>query len=223
MVHEAKRADPIVLVQDYHFALLPACSATNCRTRPSSRSGISHGRILRSSESARGRRRSSSDCSAAQSRLPHAISLQQFPRYGRPFHGGADRPRAFVHRLRRSGKLRPALSDLHRVAAGGHEGSEAGARVSRRRCGSGSVSREDVRLGIGVERFDYTKGILDRLRAVDAFLSSRPQWRSRFIFLQIAAPTRANSQPTVRCKPKPPNWPATSMPAMAAKPTSRFP
>jgi trehalose 6-phosphate synthase len=48
-----------------------------------------------------------------------------------------------------------------------------------------------MRIGVGVERFDYTKGIIDRLRAVDAFLSSYPEWIGRFVFCQVAAPTRA--------------------------------
>ena len=50
---------------------------------------------------------------------------------------------------------------------------------------------EHVRLGVGIERFDYTKGILDRLRAVDAFLDSHPEWKNKFVFLQVAAPTRS--------------------------------
>jgi trehalose 6-phosphate synthase len=45
-------------------------------------------------------------------------------------------------------------------------------------------------MGVGIERFDYTKGILDRLRAVDAFLSRYPEWVGRFVFFQVAAPTR---------------------------------
>ena len=56
----------------------------------------------------------------------------------------------------------------------------------RRRLGLG----DDVRLGVGIERFDYTKGILDRLRAVEAFLTSHPEWKNRFVFVQVAAPTR---------------------------------
>jgi trehalose 6-phosphate synthase len=50
---------------------------------------------------------------------------------------------------------------------------------------------ESTRIGVGVERFDYTKGIIDRLRAVDAFLSRNPEWVGRFVFCQVAAPTRA--------------------------------
>jgi len=50
---------------------------------------------------------------------------------------------------------------------------------------------EHVRLGVGIERFDYTKGILDRLRAIDAFLCDHPEWKSKLVFMQVAAPTRS--------------------------------
>src|SRR5688572_19985498 len=46
-------------------------------------------------------------------------------------------------------------------------------------------------IGIGVDRFDYTKGIEERLRAVERLLDQRPEWVGRFTFIQIAAPTRA--------------------------------
>jgi trehalose 6-phosphate synthase len=50
---------------------------------------------------------------------------------------------------------------------------------------------ENVHLGVGIERFDYTKGILDRMRAVDWFLTNHPEWKARFVFVQVAAPTRS--------------------------------
>jgi trehalose 6-phosphate synthase len=50
---------------------------------------------------------------------------------------------------------------------------------------------DDVKLAVGIERFDYTKGIIDRLQAVDRFLVAHPEWKGRFVFLQIAAPTRS--------------------------------
>ena len=50
---------------------------------------------------------------------------------------------------------------------------------------------DSVRLGVGIERFDYTKGILDRLHAVDAFLTRYPEWIGHFVFFQVAAPTRS--------------------------------
>jgi len=46
-------------------------------------------------------------------------------------------------------------------------------------------------IGVGVDRFDYTKGIEERLRAVERLLDQQPTWVGRFTFIQIAAPTRA--------------------------------
>jgi trehalose-6-phosphate synthase len=48
----------------------------------------------------------------------------------------------------------------------------------------------DHAIGIGVERLDYTKGILERFRAVQRLLELEPQWIGRFTFVQIAAPSR---------------------------------
>jgi trehalose-6-phosphate synthase len=49
----------------------------------------------------------------------------------------------------------------------------------------------DLKLGIGVDRLDYTKGILERFRAVERFLETSPEWIGRYSFIQIAAPSRA--------------------------------
>ncbi|MBP6250445.1 MAG: trehalose-6-phosphate synthase [Leptothrix sp. (in: Bacteria)] len=49
----------------------------------------------------------------------------------------------------------------------------------------------DVCLAVGVDRFDYTKGILERLNAVDRLLEKHPQWLGRFVMVQVAAPTRS--------------------------------
>lgn len=45
-------------------------------------------------------------------------------------------------------------------------------------------------IGIGVDRIDYTKGILERLWALDKFLQQNPKYRNRFTFIQIGAPSR---------------------------------
>lgn len=47
------------------------------------------------------------------------------------------------------------------------------------------------KLGIGVDRLDYTKGILERFRAIERLLELNPDWIGRFTFVQIAAPTRS--------------------------------
>jgi trehalose 6-phosphate synthase len=48
----------------------------------------------------------------------------------------------------------------------------------------------DALLGVGVDRLDYTKGIEERLGAVDALLERHPELRGRFTFVQLAAPSR---------------------------------
>lgn len=55
----------------------------------------------------------------------------------------------------------------------------------------------ETRLLVGVERFDFTKGIPDRFRAVEILLERHPEWRERFVLLQVAAPTRSKL-PTYR-------------------------
>jgi trehalose 6-phosphate synthase len=49
----------------------------------------------------------------------------------------------------------------------------------------------DARIMVGIERFDYTKGILDRIRAVDGLLERDPSWIGRLVLVQAAAPTRS--------------------------------
>lgn len=45
-------------------------------------------------------------------------------------------------------------------------------------------------LGVGIERSDYTKGIPDRLWAIDRFLEMCPEYRGKLVFLQVAVPSR---------------------------------
>jgi trehalose 6-phosphate synthase len=47
-------------------------------------------------------------------------------------------------------------------------------------------------IGIGVDRLDYTKGIEERFHAVERLLELHPEWVGKFTFVQIAAPTRAS-------------------------------
>ncbi|MDO9015280.1 MAG: trehalose-6-phosphate synthase [Deltaproteobacteria bacterium] len=48
----------------------------------------------------------------------------------------------------------------------------------------------DALLGVGIDRLDYTKGIEERLAAVDTLLERHPELRGRFTFIQLAAPSR---------------------------------
>jgi trehalose 6-phosphate synthase len=57
---------------------------------------------------------------------------------------------------------------------------------------------KDRPLLVGVERVDYTKGIPDRFRAVDRLLTRHPEFKGRFCFVQVGAPSRTHI-PTYRC------------------------
>jgi trehalose 6-phosphate synthase len=47
-------------------------------------------------------------------------------------------------------------------------------------------------LGVGVDRVDYTKGILERFAAIERFLEKYPVYRGQFTFLQVGAPSRTH-------------------------------
>lgn len=47
-----------------------------------------------------------------------------------------------------------------------------------------------TRLGVGVDRVDYTKGILERFRGLERFFEKYPAYLGQFTFVQIGAPSR---------------------------------
>jgi trehalose-6-phosphate synthase len=47
-------------------------------------------------------------------------------------------------------------------------------------------------LGVGVDRVDYTKGILERFRALERFFELNPVYQQRLTFVQIGAPSRTD-------------------------------
>ena len=49
----------------------------------------------------------------------------------------------------------------------------------------------EVAIGLGVERWDFTKGIIERFHALEALLVKNPRHRGRISLLQVAAPSRA--------------------------------
>ena len=48
------------------------------------------------------------------------------------------------------------------------------------------------RLGIGVERIDYTKGLLERFLAIERFFEKYPRWQGEFTFVELGAPSRTH-------------------------------
>jgi trehalose 6-phosphate synthase len=49
---------------------------------------------------------------------------------------------------------------------------------------------DDVQLGIGIDRLDYTKGIHEKFMAIERLLETHRDMRERFAFVQIAEPSR---------------------------------
>jgi trehalose 6-phosphate synthase len=47
-------------------------------------------------------------------------------------------------------------------------------------------------LGVGVDRVDYTKGILERFLAIERLLENHPTYQGKFTFVQIGAPSRTH-------------------------------
>ena len=65
----------------------------------------------------------------------------------------------------------------------------------------GSSARQEVMkrlgtdarwLGVGVDRIDYTKGISERFRAIERFLEKYPDHRGKLVFAELAAPSRTS-------------------------------
>jgi trehalose 6-phosphate synthase len=65
---------------------------------------------------------------------------------------------------------------------------ETAARIARL---CGRYGLEGQKIGIGVDRLDYSKGILERLDALRFLFRDNPDLKGRFTFIQIAVPTRS--------------------------------
>jgi trehalose-6-phosphate synthase len=54
------------------------------------------------------------------------------------------------------------------------------------------LGSEILFLGVGVDRIDYTKGIVERFRGIECFLEKYPHYREQFTFVQFGAPSRTS-------------------------------
>jgi trehalose 6-phosphate synthase len=190
VAEEATCENPIVLVQDYHFALLPRMIRKRLPKAtivtfwhipwPNSETfGICPWRneildgLLGSSIVGFHTR---SHCSNFLDAVDRFIESR------------IDHENSSVTRLGRETLIRPYPISIEwppRALATQAPVAECRATV-RQRYGLAS----DVRIVVGVERFDYTKGILDRMHAIDDLLTEKPEWRGKVVLIQAAAPTR---------------------------------
>ena len=199
VVAEARTDDPVVLVQDYHFALVPRMvrealpkatiitfwhipwpnpeSFGICPWREEILEGLLGSTILGFHTPFHCKNFLETVDRYLETRIEHEAStisyggeltqVESYPisiAWPDPPDSGAD------------GVIDPALT-------------VPGCRRSiRAECGLPA----DQLIAIGVDRLDYTKGIVERLEAVERMLQTHPEMAGRFTLVQIAAPSRSS-------------------------------
>jgi trehalose 6-phosphate synthase len=86
--------------------------------------------------------------------------------------------------------LGAALPDLDRVAAALARPKLLPHRNAVASCSALGSGRR-TKLGVGIDRLDYTKGILERFHAVERALDRYPDLRGVLCFAQLSAPSRS--------------------------------
>ncbi len=187
VLEEIHGAPAVVLVQDYHFALLPRIVKTE---RPDAI--ISHFWHIpwphREAFQICPWQHEILDGLLGSDLLGFHVQLHCnnfIDTVDRLIESRADYEQFSVTRAGHETKVRPFPISIDMEAAA-NGGSRTDAAEIRRALGVGA----DQLLAIGVDRIDYTKGIPQRLRAVDRLLETRPEWRHRFVFVQLGAPSR---------------------------------
>jgi alpha,alpha-trehalose-phosphate synthase [UDP-forming] len=193
VVEEARSDDPIVLVQDYHFALVPAMvreklpaatiltfwhipwpnpeSFGICPWRRELLEGLLGSTIVGFHTRFHGKNFLETVDRYLEARIEHEHSTVSFRD-----------DETFVE----SYPISIAWPTPQAEAA------RAPVEVCRQRVFERLGLPAAHRLAIGVDRFDYTKGILERLHAVERLLEKHTEWIGRFSFVQVAAPTRSS-------------------------------
>ncbi|MFO1132172.1 MAG: trehalose-6-phosphate synthase [Hyphomicrobiales bacterium] len=188
---EARTSDPVVLVQDYHFALAPHM----IRKLLPSATIITFWHIPWPNAETFG------ICPWKEEILDGMLGSSIigfhtqfhcnnfFETVDRFIESRIDRENAAVTLGGHETRIRPYPISIEwpPAAMAGQMDVSACSRAVRARFGLA----EDARVAVGIERFDYTKGILDRMRSIDLLLTHYPEWKGRFTFLQVAAPTRS--------------------------------
>ncbi|MFO1173370.1 MAG: trehalose-6-phosphate synthase [Hyphomicrobiaceae bacterium] len=191
VVNEANRDNPVVLVQDYHFALLPRMirerlpNATIitfwhipwpnaetfgiCPWRDEIIDGLLGSTIL-----------------GFHTQFHCNNFLEAADRF---MESRIDRELSSVSYQGQETLIRPYPISIEWPPAA--LASQAPVEACRTAVGARLGLSADVRIAVGIERFDYTKGILDRIRAIDDLLIRHPEWKGKLVFIQAAAPSRS--------------------------------
>ncbi|MGY4828714.1 alpha,alpha-trehalose-phosphate synthase (UDP-forming) [Sphaerotilaceae bacterium SBD11-9] len=193
VVAEARGEDPIVLVQDYHFALLPAMV----------RAKLPRATIITFWHIPWPNPESFSICPWRQELLQGMLGSNILGFHTR-FHC-----KNFIETVDRNLEARiehehstisyqadETLIESYPISIAWPSLEETvsvpPAAVCRARVYARMGFHPKLKLAIGVDRFDYTKGILERLHAVESLLIKHPECIGQFAFVQVAAPTRSS-------------------------------
>jgi trehalose 6-phosphate synthase len=191
VIREARRPDPVILIQDYHLALLPRL----IRQRKAAATITLFWHIPWPSAETFG------VCQWKDEIVRHLLDADVVGFHTRQY---------CLNFLATAEQLLECRVDYERmtVTTEGHvcrvsaypisiewpppqlEGLPSVA-VSRGRIRRRYGIAAGVHLGVGVERWDFTKGILERFHALEVLLLRRPDLRGRVALLQVAAPSRA--------------------------------
>ena len=191
VVAEARSEDPVILVQDYHFALLPAMvrkrlpratiltfwhipwpnpeSFGICPWRSEILEGMLGSTILGFHTRFHCKNFIETVDRYLEARIEHEHSTISF--------GGAQ-----------------TLVESYPISIEWPSPEQAREWPTPGQCRTEVFERLGIppghRVAVGVDRFDYTKGILERLNALERMLEKHPELQQRFTFVQVAAPSR---------------------------------
>ena len=179
---------PIVLVQDYHFALLPRLIKA---ARPDAQVAVfwhipwpnpeAFGICPWQGELLDGMLGADLVGFHTQAHCNNFLDTVD-----RAFESQIDRERFTVRRLGHLTAVRPfPISVEFREPAA--DASRTPPRVADLLA---PLRIEAQKFGVGVDRIDYTKGLVERFQAIERFFERWPAYRGEFTFVQIAAPSR---------------------------------
>ncbi len=183
--------EPIVLVQDYHFALLPRMIKER---RPDARVAIFWHIPWPNSEAF-------AICPWQKELLDGMLGADLIGFHiqahcnnfletvDRTLESRIDWEHFAVNRHKHLTNVRPFPIS---VAFSGNGESAPDATPAERAAMFREVGGRPAFVGLGVDRVDYTKGIPERLRGVERLFELYPAYREKFTFVQIGAPSRTH-------------------------------
>jgi len=191
----AATEDPVLLLQDYHFALLPQMIK---QSRPDARVAIfwhipwpnpeAFGICPWQQELLDGLLGADLVGFHLQSHCENFLQTVE-----RALESRIDREHSAVNRKGHLTLVKPfPISVVFPDSAAKTSSSDENSGVLERATLLKELGSEALFLGLGVDRVDYTKGILERFAAIELFLEEYPVYCGQFSFIQVAAPSRTH-------------------------------